>query len=150
MIVATTSMKPRTNARRGAAAAEFALIAPLLVMMVLGATDFGRFAYNYIAVTNAARAGASSGSMNNFTSSSQSTWSANVTQAARDEMTQQVGAANVANLTVTAATTTDGGLKRVQVTASYPFTTLVNWQWTGLDIPHTMNMQRKVEMRIIR
>ena len=29
--------------------------------LLLGAVDFGRFAYNYIAVTNAARAGAAFG-----------------------------------------------------------------------------------------
>jgi Flp pilus assembly protein TadG len=46
--------------RRGAAAAELAMILPLMLILVLGCVDFGRFAYSYIAVTNAARAGAAS------------------------------------------------------------------------------------------
>ena len=139
------------GSRRGAAAAEFALIAPLLTTIALGTVDFGRFAYNYIAVTNAARAGAEYGMMNNFTASTQSTWNTNVTQAAKDEMTSQVGSGNIGNLTVNVATTTDSnGAKRVQVTATYPFTTIVNWQWTGMGIPSSFNMKRKVEMRIIR
>jgi len=137
--------------RSGAAAAELAVIGPLLLTLVLGAVDFGRFAFNYIAVTNAARAGASYGVMNNFTSSSYSTWTAGITQAAKDEMTQQVGSGNIGNLTVSIATSTEGsGVKRVQVTAQYPFTTLVNWQWTGLGLPHSLSMARKVEMRLIR
>ena len=147
----TSNNSSDTRFRRGAAAAELAVIGPLLLTMVLAAVDFGRFAFNYIAVTNAARAGASYAVMNNYTSSTYGTWTAGITQAAKDEMTQQVGTGNIGNLNVTIATSTEGsGVKRVQVTASYPFTTLVNWQWTGLGLPHTINMQRKLEMRLIR
>ena len=59
--------------RRGAAAVEFAVILPLLVTIVLGCVDFGRFAYNYIALTNAARAGAAFGCMNVYTTATQAT-----------------------------------------------------------------------------
>jgi len=148
----TTFPSSRRRFRHAAAAAEFALIGPLLVTMVLATVDFGRFAYNYIAVTNAARAGASYAIMNNYTSTPLSTWKTNVTNAAKAEMTQQVGATNIGNLTVTVPTPTQdaNGLRRVQVTATYPFTTLINWQWTGLGLPHTLNMSRTVEMRLIR
>jgi hypothetical protein len=89
--------------------------------------------------------------MNNFTSSTYSTWTAGITQAAKDEMTAQVGSGNIGNLAVTITTSTEtGGAKRVQVTASYPFTTAINWSWTGLGLPHSFNLQRKVEMRLIR
>jgi Flp pilus assembly protein TadG len=137
--------------RPGAVAVELALILPLLVLIVLGAVDFGRFANTYIAVTNASRAGAAYGIMNNYTTSTYSTWTAGITQAAKDEMTQQVGSGNIGNLTVTVATSTEtGGIKRVHVTAAYPFTTVVNWQWTGLRLPNSLTVQRKVEMRLIR
>jgi Flp pilus assembly protein TadG len=140
------------KARRAVAAAELVVISPLLATLVLGAVDFGRFAYYYIAVTNAARAGASYAIMNNYTSSTLTTWKNNVSLAAKDEMTQQVGSGNIGNLTVTVPTPTQdaNGLRRVQVTASWSFTTIVNWQWTGLGLPHTMNLQRKVEMRLVR
>jgi Flp pilus assembly protein TadG len=151
MRIASSWLLRRPLRRRAGAAAEFALITPLLVTMVLGAVDFGRFAYNYIAVTNAARAGASYGMMNNYTASTQSAWTAGITQAAKDEMTQQVGSGNIGSLSVTVTTSQDAnGLRRVQVTASYPFTTIVNWQWTGMGLPHTMSLSRKVEMRLIR
>lgn len=45
------------NSERGAAAVEFAILLPLLVMLVLGTIEFGR-AYNaQITLTNAARDG---------------------------------------------------------------------------------------------
>ncbi|RDV09886.1 pilus assembly protein [Arthrobacter sp. RT-1] len=45
------------NSERGAAAVEFALLLPLLLMLVLGTIEFGR-AYNaQITLTNAARDG---------------------------------------------------------------------------------------------
>jgi Flp pilus assembly protein TadG len=133
------------------AATEFALILPLLVTIVLGCVDFGRFAYNYIAVINAARAGAAYGMMNNYTSSTQSTWTAGIQSAAQDEMTQQVGSANISNLTVTVTPSTDSNnLRRVKVQTSYPFTTLVNWHWVGLGIPSSINLQGQAEVRLIR
>ncbi len=44
--------------QRGVASLEFASSLPLLILILLGTIDFGRFAYSAIAVTNAARTGA--------------------------------------------------------------------------------------------
>jgi Flp pilus assembly protein TadG len=131
-------------------AAEFAMILPVLITIVLGAVDFGRFAATYIAVINAARAGGQSAMMNNYTASTLSAWQTAITAAARDEITPQVGATNAANLSVSVTTSTDNGLKRAQVVASYPFTTVVNWRWTGLALPQSVTLQQKVEVRLIR
>ena len=60
--------------RRGATAVEFALVLPVMVTLLLGTVDFGRFAYTQIAVTNAARAGAAFGSMNPYSSATQTNW----------------------------------------------------------------------------
>jgi Flp pilus assembly protein TadG len=128
------------------------MLLPVLVTVVLGCVDFGRFACNYIALANAARAGASYGSMNNYTASTLASWKTGVGQAAKDEMTQQVGAANIGNMVVTVPDPTQdaNGLRRVRVTVSYPFTTVVNWSWSGLGLPHTMTLQQQAEMRLIR
>src|SRR5262245_36883730 len=101
-----------------------AIILPLLVTIVLGCVDFGRFAYSYIALTNAARAGAAYAMMNNYSSSTYNTWVANITTAAKNEMTGQTGY-NSNNLTVSTPTVTveSNGLRRVQLTVSYPFQT---------------------------
>src|SRR5262245_52455206 len=150
----------RRRNRSAAAAAELALFLPVLVLIVLGCVDFGRFAYNYIAVTNAARAGAAYGMMNNYTSSTQSTWTGSnaanpttgITQAARDELAQQIGSGNVSNVTVTVTPTIDTGtsFRRVRVQVSYPFTTIVNWNWAGLGIPSSFTLQGQAEARLIR
>lgn len=76
----------RTMRRRGAAAAELALLLPTILILVLGCVDFGRFAVTYIAVTNAARAGAGFGAANPPTSHTLSLWRQKVTQAALDEI----------------------------------------------------------------
>jgi Flp pilus assembly protein TadG len=124
---------------------------PLLVMIVLGCVDFGRFAYNHIALTNAARAGAGYAMMNNYSSSTQGTWVANITAAATAEMTGQTGY-NASSMTVSAPVDTveSTGLHRVQVTVSYPFQTLVNWNWVGFAIPNSITMQRTIVVRMIR
>lgn len=155
MLVLHRSPARRRRRRRGAAAAELALILPLLVTIVLGAVDFGRFAYNYIAVTNAARAGAASAMMNNYSSSTQSTWLTNITTAARQEMTGQTGY-NSANLNVTSPTSSNGvtlestGLRRVQVTVTYPFQTIVNWNFGIYSIPQNLTLQKTIVVRSIR
>jgi Flp pilus assembly protein TadG len=144
------SARQSCQCRPGVAAAELAFILPVFVTLILGAIDFGRFAYNYIAVINAARNGAAYGMMNNFTSSNSGTWSSKVTSAAQDEMNDQVGTSK-SNVSVTVTSSTDAnGLKRVQVSASYPFTTVVNWRWTGLGIPNSLTLRSKIEMRLIR
>jgi hypothetical protein len=117
----------------------------------LGCVDFGRFAYNYIALTNTTRAGAAYAMMNNYSASTFNTWSNGVTTAAKQEMNGQTGF-NANNLTVAAPVVTveASGLRRVQVTTSYPFKTLIPWSWTGLSIPSSVTMQRTIVARLIR
>jgi Flp pilus assembly protein TadG len=50
---------------RGAAAVEFALVLPLLVIMLLGIIDFGLYYYNDLQLTHAARDAARYLSVNN-------------------------------------------------------------------------------------
>ena len=45
--------------RRGASAVELAIVVPVLLTMVLGGFDLGRYTYTYIALSDACRAGAS-------------------------------------------------------------------------------------------
>ncbi len=137
--------------RRGAAAVELAMILPVLMTIVLGCVDFGRFAYNYIAVTNAARAGAAYGIMNNYSPTTLAAWKAGIGQAARDEMEQQTGYSS-SNLVVTVPNPVAdaNNFRSVKVTASYPFTTIVNWNWPLLRIPSSFDLARGVEMRLVR
>lgn len=56
-----------TKGEKGAAAVEFAIILPLLVLLVFGIIEFGRVYNLYLAVTHAAREGARIASVRNGT-----------------------------------------------------------------------------------
>jgi Flp pilus assembly protein TadG len=132
--------------RRAAAAAELAFILPVLVMIVLGCVDFGRFLYTYIAVTNAARAGAGYGSVNAYTTSTYGTWQTDIRSAVIDELSGVYGF-DSGDLTVTSTGVTESsGYWRAQVQVQYPFETLVSWP----SIPSSITMQRTAVMRGIR
>ena len=132
--------------RRGAAAVELAIVLPILVTVLLGATDFGRFSYSAIAVANAARSGAARGSMNPLDSKTQAAWQTAVKQAAIDELSQSP-AFDTSKLTVTVTSTIESsGSRRVSVQATYPFKTIVNWSF----LPSSFNLQQTVVMRGIR
>jgi Flp pilus assembly protein TadG len=163
MRVNVRSVSRTPGFRRGAAAVELAAILPTLMLLVLGCIDFGRFAYTYIAVTNAARAGAGVGIMSDYpaTSASLTDWQKLICTAAANEIwgvnttftavgsSDPNGYTNSQGLYVNAAPVTTGetgSLWRVQVTARYTFKTLVPWP----RIPNTIPLQRVVVLRVIR
>lgn len=140
--------------RRGAAAAELAIILPLLVTIVLGCVDFGRFAYNYIALSNAVRAGAAWAMMNPPPSpmdSPPAAWQTSIVTAVSNEMSLQPGF-QPGSLEVDKVTPVSegGGTWRFTVTATYPFQTIVTWNVSGYGIPHSMTLAQQVTMRFIR
>lgn len=53
-----SQIAPRSMRRRGQSAVEFALVAPLLFLLMFGIVDFGRAMYYQNEITNAAREGA--------------------------------------------------------------------------------------------
>ncbi len=146
MHVPRTSNRKERQRRRGVTAVEFAIILPVLVTLVLGCIDFGRMAHSYIAVTNAARAGAGYGSTHTWTSATLGTWKANVRQAVVDEMNQLNGFDATKLSVTTTATTETGGQWRVQVDVSYPFQTVVNWPY----VPSSLTLRRVVVLPGIR
>ena len=79
--------KTGNHGRRPAGAAvEMAVLLPIVMLLILGCIDFGRFAYDYIALSNAARTGAGFGSIHPHTSATSGNWQAQVRQAIIDEM----------------------------------------------------------------
>lgn len=125
MNVAARGVWRKQVVRPGVAATELAIILPLLLLLVLGCVDFGRFAYAYIAVTNAARAGAGCGSTS---SASIGQWQGQVLLAAEQEMNGyqiQVSSEQVYGDYV--------NLWYAQVTVTYQFQTIINWEWLGIS-----------------
>jgi Flp pilus assembly protein TadG len=141
---------PRVSRYRGLAAVEFAIILPLLMLIILGCVDFGRFAYTYIAVTNATRTGALFGALNPYTTATQSIWGANIRQKVVDDLNALMTADpdyGPTDLAVTSTRMTEAsGLWRAHVEVSYPFKTVISWP----GIPSNLTLRRTVEMRGIR
>ena len=140
--------------RKGASATELAIILPLFITIVLGCVDFGRFAYTYIAVSNASRAGGSWAMLNkpsNMTTPPTS-WQNSVVTAVSREMSLQPGfqSGSLTVGTVTPVLNADGTTYRFTVNSTYPFQTLINWNVAGYGIPHSFNLSQQVTMRFIR
>jgi Flp pilus assembly protein TadG len=55
------SMKNNINDQKGTAAVEFAIILPLLVLLLFGTVEFGLLLFNQQVITNASREGARAG-----------------------------------------------------------------------------------------
>jgi hypothetical protein len=145
-IIRKTHRKKTSRDPRGVAAVELAVLLPLVMLLVLGAIDFGRFAHNYIALTNASRSAAGFASMNPYTPTTQPRFEAKLREVSIDEM-QFLHEFDAEKLQVAFARTSDANsLKRVRVELTYPFDTLVPWP----AIPNHIDMQRSVEMRVMR
>ena len=129
---------PRSWDRRdGSAATEMALLLPMLGMLFLFTIDFARLYYHYSIVTNCARNGALYGS--DPTAAAESQYS-DITSAALADASDLSPTP-----TVNSTNGTDSsGNPYVQVTVTYPFTTISNYP--GLSNP--INLTRTVQMRV--
>ena len=136
-----------TRCRRGVALVEFAIVLVLLLTIVLGCVDFGRYANTYIVVTNAAREGAFVGATSPLSITNQTRWEEIIRDAVVNEMATVVGF-DSSRLTVTMGQISDNdeGKLRVRVEVSYPFQTVMPWG----GLPDELTLSRAVEMRVIR
>ena len=143
--LAHSRARRRGAAPRGVAALEMALILPLLVTIVLGCVDFGRFAYTYITVTNGAREGAAYASIWPIPGGKEgrAQWDAHIHAQVLTEMGSSF---NPGEVTVQADDIPEGGVfRRVEVQVSYPFRTIVNWPL----LPDELTLRRSVQMRVL-
>lgn len=136
-------MLKRNKDRKGAAAAELAVLLPFLLFVAIIATDWARILYYTIALDNCARSGAIY--LSDDQAQARSPY-ADVTAAAKAE------APNLTNLTVTSSTAADGGdgANAVTVTVSMPFNTLTKFKypkWFGMSTNTTIT--RSVQMRVM-
>ena len=138
---AGTTLRRRTY---GQSLAEFALIAPVFLMMVLGVVDLGRVFYSYEALANATREGARYCALH-----AHDTYAKNVSSDTRTRVTDELGG-SVSNLSVAspACDTSVVTGEPVTVTASTtftPITPLISALFSGgtltLTASATMKMQ---------
>jgi Flp pilus assembly protein TadG len=142
--VSLTEVRRRRGRRRGASAAELALMLPVLVFVCLIGVDFCRVFYAYTTITNAARNGAlwaGDPLANGTVTPSQSPY-ATVQAAALADATNLSPALTTSNITSTTGTDGQGNTTAV-VTISYQFGLLTSY--LGLS---SVNLSRQVTMRI--
>jgi Flp pilus assembly protein TadG len=132
--------------RAGVAAIEFAIVCPLLLLLALACSDFGRIAHHHEVVANAARAGAERGATRQFTDYTRAFWEAEIRQAVVTEM-QNLKTFAEAELGYSLSTASDAdGLARIVVEVSYPFRTSVSWP----GLPAETQVRQRVEFRQFR
>ncbi|MDZ4278527.1 MAG: TadE/TadG family type IV pilus assembly protein [Dehalococcoidia bacterium] len=133
----------RGRSRRGERAqslVEFALLAPVLIILMLGIIDYGRVYFAYISVTNGARTGADYAATGPTAASDL----AGIKNAATAETSELLNTSPT-NPNVSAAIGTDGqGRTYADVTVEYTFTTL--FPWPGL--PSSIDMERTVRASV--
>jgi Flp pilus assembly protein TadG len=138
MRIAESLGTARPCRRSGVAAVELALLLPLLILLVLGGTDFCRLFYYYITITNCARNGALWAS--DPLAPTQSPY-ATVDQAAKADASN-----DIQNLmAVSSMADSDPSGSNIAVTVTYPFTMLINYP----GIPSTVNIVSQVRMRVL-
>lgn len=118
--------RSKRSARAGQALVEFALVLPVMILILLVAIDFGRLFFSYVQITNAAREGAAYGISSPNDSSG-------IDARARQEtnvQSQSQGSAGAITVTTTcspeacATAQTSATRNVVTVTVSQPFTFL--------------------------
>jgi Flp pilus assembly protein TadG len=98
----------RQKRERGQALVEFALVLPILAMLILGIVQFGIVFHDYVALTDAVRAGARQGSVTHDAS------------AASAAVVNSASELNPSDLAVDVDSSWDPG-SDVTVTATYPY-----------------------------
>jgi Flp pilus assembly protein TadG len=123
----------------GAAAVEFALVLPLLALLVMGIADYGYFFFSQQIVTNAAREGARTGTLvdpggSTPTSAAQTTATTAATTAAQTLMNDNgIRCPSGGYTCITSSYTTTGGLPAIDVQVQYAARSLTGF--TAVILP---------------
>jgi Flp pilus assembly protein TadG len=143
-------MRPARD-RRGGTAVEFALIAPVLILLLAGLVDGSRLIVATMQVKAAAQAGADYARRNGFNASAIQGAVASGTSlavTATPSPAQQTACVSGMTITPTIQTTCPGGSVAgsfVTVSAQAPFSAIM--PWPGLSSPSTVTAQSLVRLQ---
>lgn len=136
----------RPHRRLAAAAIEFAVTLPLLLLLALGSIEIGRAVAVYSLLSNAVRVGAEYGATHGYTNYNYASWQSLVAQQVQTAV-QGNQPINSSGLNVTVSGTAEpNGLNLVTVTASYQYTTITQWPY----LPNQFTLTHNVAMRRFR
>jgi Flp pilus assembly protein TadG len=123
----------RLRSERGQTAVEFALVTPIILVLLLGVIQVGMAFHDYISLTDAARAGARKAVVERFTGETNAQLQQHVRDAAGDLDQSKL------NVTVNIPTPDTSG-SNVTVTATYPYSIdLLGFVVASGSLTSTMN-----------
>jgi hypothetical protein len=122
------------------------MLLPLLIALCLTSIDFGRFAYAYIALENAARVGGEYGATHSYSANNASSWQQKVEASMAADFGTAGGLDSSRLSTAVDVHNDDYGLLRIAITVRYPFTTIVSWP----GMPRPLDLQRSIAFRRFR
>lgn len=131
--------------RSGVASLEFAAVLPVLIVIMAGTSDYCRFSSTAVAVANAARCGAGYGCMHPYDSYTETSFMTQCRQVVINEISGSTGF-DVNQLQITILKKGTAPDDRIEVTASYPFKTVINWGF----LPRNSTITRTAALPIIR
>jgi Flp pilus assembly protein TadG len=134
------AFEPVRRPRRGAAAVEMAILLPVLVFILVAATDFARVCRDFTIVTWSARDGALYG----CTSTTTSTDTAGIQSAAQADASDLSPLPTISSTTGSDTDSKGSTYTYVEVTASYTFTTFARIP----GIPSSVSLSRTVRMQV--
>lgn len=125
----------RRHGDRGQSLVELSIVLPVLLILLLGAVDFGRLYYASVTVTGAARNGAQYASEN-----------PDDTAGIRAAALEDAGVLNPQpTVTVSGPDSDPAGGRYIGVRVTHTFRTLVPWP----GIPSSVDISRQVVMRVV-
>jgi Flp pilus assembly protein TadG len=148
MPTSTESSNRRGPGEEGSALVEFAMVLPLLCLILLGAIDFGRVSYAAMALTNAARAGAQYGALSTGKSSDTSGMQTYALASLSLDLTGATASAAQrceCDGTLITCTATCAGKRRIYVTVTTRANFFTITQFPGF--PHSLSLVRAAELR---
>lgn len=110
----SSTRRRRLRSQRGQSMAEFAIVAPVLLLVLMGIMQLGVVYNNWVTLTDAARAGARKAAV------CRSGCSPDATTAVQNAVKNSAANLNLSNLTVTVTSTWAQGADAT-VSASYPW-----------------------------
>ncbi|MEO8411999.1 MAG: TadE/TadG family type IV pilus assembly protein [Propionivibrio sp.] len=126
---------------RGAVAVEFALLLPVLLMILFGIIEFGMIMYGREVVTNASREGARAG----IVQVSPKPTSGDITTIATNYLTGT--GVNLSDVTISVAGAGGSSPATVTVTATYNYPWLIPYIPTVLGLPSPLPITMSTTMR---
>jgi Flp pilus assembly protein TadG len=138
----------KTKGRRGASAVEFAIVLPLLILLLFGIVEFGLLLYDKAVLTNASREGARAGVVRQNPRPTDAQIRTVVRQYCDGKLITFGGDTVTDGDIAIARYTNANGEDVLQVSVSYRYDFLLLPNFIGQGFPGLVNLQASTVMRL--